>query len=266
MELTLRNQKTFVSTGGRDFNPKGNVLLFLHGSGQSHLSWMLQSRFFANRGWDVLAPDFPAHYLSAGSPLETIEDMADWSAELLEAAGVATATIIGHSQGGLICLELARRHPSKVKKMAIIASAMAIPVNDMLIDMASKKESKAARSMVSWSHGQVGHLFDHTIPGQNHLSYGQQLMGQNGDGVLLTDLKACNAYDDGEAAAEAIACPALCILAEGDKMVPAKFGKMLGEKLSKGDVTVVAKAGHFVHSEQSVQTNAALKSFFEAAV
>jgi len=49
MRLTVQNQKTFVSTGGRAFDAKGEVLLFIHGSGQSHLSWVLQGRFFANR-------------------------------------------------------------------------------------------------------------------------------------------------------------------------------------------------------------------------
>jgi pimeloyl-ACP methyl ester carboxylesterase len=263
MELIVRGQKAFISSGGRKFNPNGKVLLFLHGSGQSHLSWLLQGRFFANRGWDVLAPDLPGHHLSDGAALTTIEDMADWSAELLSAAGVASATIIGHSQGGLICLELARRHPSKVEKIAIIASAMAIPVNDALIDMAAKTEPKAAKAMVSWSHGNDGHLFSHTMPGQTHLGYGRKVMAQNNVGTLLADLNACNAYQDGEAATQAITCPSICVLAEKDKMVPHKFGKMLAEKLAHCDVEMIPQAGHFVQSEKSVETNNALRSFFE---
>ena len=51
MRITLNNTEIFASTGGRDFDPAGNVVLFIHGSGQSHLGFMLQHRFFANRGW-----------------------------------------------------------------------------------------------------------------------------------------------------------------------------------------------------------------------
>ena len=261
MELEVSQQKTFVSTGGRDFDPRGKVLLFIHGSGQSHLSWLLQGRFFANRGWQVLAPDLPGHYLSGGEALATIEEQADWCAELLATLGVKTATIIGHSQGGLICLELARRHPAKVEKMAIIASAMAIPVNDALIDLAANVEPKAARAMVSWSHGSEGHRFDHSMPGQNHLGYGREVMGQNPAGVLLTDLKSCNNYQNGAEAAQAITCPSICILAEKDKMVPKKFGLKLAEQLTDCQVEVIAGAGHFVQSEKSFQTNSALRPF-----
>ena len=76
MKVMVRGQETFISTGGRAFDGSANVLLFLHGSGQSHLSFMLQGRFFANRGWAVLTPDMPAHGLSDGSALTSIEDMA----------------------------------------------------------------------------------------------------------------------------------------------------------------------------------------------
>ena len=105
MKVMVRGQETFISTGGRAFDASGNVLLFLHGSGQSHLSFMLQGRFFANRGWQVLTPNMPAHGLSEGAALTSIEDMADWVAELLDVLNVASANVIGHSQGGLIGLE-----------------------------------------------------------------------------------------------------------------------------------------------------------------
>jgi pimeloyl-ACP methyl ester carboxylesterase len=264
MKTLINGVETFISTGGREFDPKGKVLLFIHGSGQSHLSFVLQGRFFANRGWQVLAPDMPGHSFSGGEPLTSIEAMADWHAELLNALGVDQAIIIGHSQGGLISLEMGRRHPGRVEKIVILASALAIPVNDMLLDMAAQKEAKAMAAMVSWSHDQDGHRFDHTMPGQSHLDYGKEVMAQNKNGVLWTDLTACNNYTDGEAAAKAITCPMLCILAAKDKMVPAKFGKKLTELVQDCTCHVIADAGHFVQSEKSVETNALMRPFFGA--
>ena len=264
MRTQVNGIETFISTGGRPFDPKGKVLLFIHGSGQSHLSFVLQGRFFANRGWQVLAPDMPGHYLSHGDPLTSIEAMADWHADLLTTLGVDSAIIIGHSQGGLVSLEMGRRHPDRVEKIVILASALAIPVNDMLLDMAANKESKAIASMVSWSHDQDAHRFDHTMPGQSHLDYGLEVMAQNNNGVLWTDLNACNNYTAGEDAAKAITCPMLCILAAKDKMVPAKFGKKLAEHVSDSTCNVIADAGHFVQSEKSVETNALMRPFFGA--
>ena len=261
MRIMVHNHEIFASTGGREFDPTGPVLLFIHGSGQSHLTWVLQGRFFANRGWQVLAPDLPGHYLSGGNALSSIELMADWCADLLTSAGVKTAAIIGHSQGGLVALELARRYPQRVTKLAIIASAMAIPVHDSLLDMATNTEEKAATAMVAWGHDAIGHAHDHTMPGQSHLGYGEKVMGQNPTGVLLTDLTACNQYKDGEVAAKAVACPSICILAERDKMTPAKFGKALGDVLPDNQTHIINGAGHFVHSEKPVETNMLLRSF-----
>ena len=84
MRLTLNNTKIFASTGGRDFDPSGPVVLFVHGSGQSHLGFMLQHRFFANRGFQCITPDMPGHGLSNGEALTTIEAMADWYAQFMQ--------------------------------------------------------------------------------------------------------------------------------------------------------------------------------------
>ena len=264
MKITINNHDTFISTGSRDFDPGGNVLLFIHGSGQSHLTWILQSRYFANRGYQVLSPDLPGHYLSQGAPLETIEAQADWCITLLDALGVKKAAVIGHSQGGLICLELASRYPDRVQKMATISAAKAIPVNDALIDLSQQAEQEAHRAMVSWSHASTGHKFDHTMPGYNHLDSSKQLMDQNADGVLTIDLNACNNYTNGEIAATKITCPSLCLLAAKDKMVPQKFGKMLAADLKDCRLEVIPKAGHFLPSETAQETNAVLRSFFSA--
>ena len=264
MKITVNNTDTFVSTGTRPFDPSGDVLLFIHGSGQSHLTWMLQSRYFANRGFQVLAPDLPGHYLSSGQPLESIEAAADWCIALLDEMKVSTATVIGHSQGGLVCLELSSRYPDRIKKMAIVSAAKAIPVNDALIELSQKAEPKAHGAMVSWSHADTGHKFDHTMPGHNHLDGGKQVMGQNPDGVLATDLNACNNYTNGDAAAAAITCPSLCLLAAQDKMVPVKFGKMLAADLKNSTLEIIPNAGHFLPSEMAHETNKSLRAFFNA--
>ena len=59
MKHQLDDMPVHIATGGRSFDPAKTVLLFLHGSGQNHLTWVLQSRYFAYRNYAVLAPDFP---------------------------------------------------------------------------------------------------------------------------------------------------------------------------------------------------------------
>ncbi len=266
MKLTVQNQKTFASTGGRAFDAKGEVLLFIHGSGQSHLSWVLQGRFFANRGWQVLAPDLPGHGLSEGAPLGSIVEMADWCADLLAAAGVSKATVIGHSQGGLIGLEMARRHAGKVKGLALVACAMAIPVNPALLDMAKNKEPQAIAAMVAWGHDQTGHFHDHSMPGQSHVNFGERLMANNPAGTLYADLKACADYQEGQVAAQAVECPVLCVLAGKDRMTPIKSGRVMAGVLPQAGLKEIPGGGHMLPSEQPLETNLALRGFFSNEV
>ncbi|MEQ3754912.1 MAG: alpha/beta hydrolase, partial [Planktomarina sp.] len=149
MKLTLNNVEIFASTGGRDFDPSsGPVVLFVHGSGQSHLGFMLQHRFFANRGFQCITPDMPGHGLSKGEALTTVEAMADWYAQFMQALGIPKAILVGHSMGGLIELELASRYPDLVAKAAFISTALAIPVNDALINLAATNESAAIAAMM----------------------------------------------------------------------------------------------------------------------
>lgn len=262
MKLEINGAEIFASTGGRDFDPKGNVILFLHGSGQNHLGFQLQHRFFANRGWQAITPDFPGHGLSGGAPLTSIGDMADWVADFMEAAGIETAHVVGHSQGGLILLELAARHGSKVKTAAFVATGPAIPVNDYLLGLAENNEPKAIASMMDWGHGPAGHMHDHTMPGLSHTNYGSRLMGSNVPGALFADLSACNAYEGGPAAADAISCPTITILSGQDKMTPIKTGRALNKALG-GELHEIPHSGHMSITEQPFDVNVPLREFIE---
>ncbi len=263
MKIDVNGSSIFASTGGRDFDPQGEAILFIHGSGQSHLSFILQSRFFANRGYAVLAPDMPAHGLSDGTPLDSIEAQADWHADLLDAAGVKATHVVGHSQGGLVGLELARRHADKVRSLSFVGTAAAIPVNDALIDMAKNKEARAIDMMIDWGHGRQGHMHDNTQPGNTHLYFGRELMAANESGALHADLVACNNYKDGLEAAKAVTCPVQCTFGQKDKMTPVKFGMKLAEAVGVGP-TIVAGAGHMLPSEHPFDVNREIRKLIEA--
>ena len=260
MKLKVNCEETFASTGGRTFDPSGDVVLFIHGSGQSHLGFMLQHRFFANRGWQCITPDMPGHGLSQGDPLQTIEEMADWYIAFMKAAGISTATLVGHSMGGLIELELASRYPDFVSKAAFISTALSIPVADTLVDLAATKESAAIAAMMDWGHGQTGHVHEHTLPGTSHMLYGSRLMAGNAVGALHSDLKACNLYINGPAAAAKTECHTLTIVCGQDRMTPRKTGLALHAALG-GVLVEIPHSGHMSITEQHFDVNKALRAF-----
>src|ERR1700759_831922 len=128
MQLSVNGLETFVATGGREFDLSQPTVVFLHGAGFDHTTWALHSRWFAHHGHGVLAPDLPGHGRSAGAPLASIAEMADWTASLLDAAGVAKARLVGHSMGSLIALETAARHPARVFALGLIGTAATMTV------------------------------------------------------------------------------------------------------------------------------------------
>ena len=75
MKFKVNNVEVFASTGGRPFDRNKPLIIFVHGSGLTHMTWVLQTRYFAFHGYSVLALDMPGHGLSSGESLKSIEDI-----------------------------------------------------------------------------------------------------------------------------------------------------------------------------------------------
>ena len=109
MKFKVNNEEVFASTGGRPFDKDKPLIVFVHGSGLTHMVWVLQTRYFAFHGYSVLALDMPGHGLSGGKSLKSIECMADWVNDVIDAVDFKEASLVGHSQGCLVTIECASR-------------------------------------------------------------------------------------------------------------------------------------------------------------
>src|SRR5690606_11493506 len=107
MDLVVDGKKAFAYTAAREPDPAKPTVVFVHGAGLDHSSFLLQSRYFAYHGRNVLAVDLPGHGRSEGAPLPSIERMAQWVLAVLKEASIASASVVGHSMGSLIALECA---------------------------------------------------------------------------------------------------------------------------------------------------------------
>ena len=87
VQIELNGQAAYAYTGGKPFDAALPCVVFIHGAQNDHSVWGLQSRWFAHHGFGVLAVDLPGHGRSAGKPLPSIEDLADWIELLLEKVG-----------------------------------------------------------------------------------------------------------------------------------------------------------------------------------
>lgn len=261
MYFEVNGKRTFATTGGKAFEKSQPAVIFLHGSGLDHTFWGLHSRFFAFRQYSVLVPDLPGHTHSEGPPLSSIEEMADWLNDVVEALDADSVSIIAHSQGCLVALEFASRYKDKLKSVSFVASGLATPVNAALIDAAENNPEAAIAMMLGWGFGSTGHLHQGPIPGNSMVAGGVHVMRRNVPDALATDLKACDNYKNGRNAAAAITCPVQVILAGKDRMAPRKAGMELVEHLRNPELHILADSGHMVPQEVPDECRTLLRNF-----
>ena len=155
----------------------------------------LHSRWFAHHGYSVLAPDLPGHGRSSGAAARRpLPEMADWTAALLDAAGVTKAWLVGHSMGSLIAIETAARHPSKVSALSLIGTAATMTVGPDLLKAAEANDISAIDMVSIWGLGFQAELGGSLAPGLWMHSGAQRVLGRCRPGVLFNDLSACNTY------------------------------------------------------------------------
>ena len=258
MNLLVNGRQAFVATGGREFDASQPAVVLIHGAGFDHTAWALHSRWFAHNGFSVLVPDLPGHGRSAGPTLSSIAEMADWTAALLSATGANKAHLIGHSMGSLIALETAARHPDKVSALSLIGTAASMTVGPDLLK-AAEANDQAAIDMVSiWGLGFSAELGGSLAPGLWMHGGAQRVLQRCAEGVLFSDLSACNAYANAVAAAARVNVPTTVILGERDMMTPARAGKKLAAAIPHARTVVLAGAGHMLMAERPDQLLAAL--------
>lgn len=263
MQFIVQGYPAFAYTGGKPFalSPsKGPAIVFIHGAAFDHSVWQWQSRYFAHHGFTVLAVDFPAHGRSPGPARASIEELADWVAAFIEAAGLERAAVAGHSMGSLVALETAIRHPSRVTKLALVGTAAPMLVGESFL-AAARDDSPAAFDMeTAWGHARGALLAASPVPGTSLMGASRALNGRARDGVLHADLEACHAWKPPLAAIRALRIPTLVLVGSRDQMTPLKAGRALAAEIP-GATLVTLDAGHSMMSEAPRETLDALKRF-----
>jgi len=263
MKLKVNGKEAYFTTSGREIIKDQPTIVFVHGSGLTHVTWVLQTRYFAFHGYNTIAVDLPGHGDSEGPPLKSIEEMADWIAELLDVLEIKKASYVGHSQGCLIGLEFAHRHADKLELLALINGSLSMKMNPELLQLALNKDHKAVDLMMDWVHGPLGQVGGHPVPGLSHIGMGNQLVSSNNNGALGADFNACDQYENGEKAASNINHPTLCIIGKHDRMTPRKVGIELASKIKNSQKVIIEDSGHMSILETASDTKNLLKTFFK---
>ncbi len=264
MLLTVQGVDAYCYTGGKPFDPALPTVVFIHGAQNDHSVWALQTRYFAHHGYGVLAVDLPGHGRGKGGAKASVAELADWLLQVLDAAGVQKAALFGHSMGSLIALEASHQAPERVTHLGMIGSTYPMKVSDALLETSRSDEQSAIDMVNIWSHSSIAHKPSCPGPGFSVMGGARRLMQRisqiNPQQVFYTDFSACNAYANGEAAAQAVRCPTLFLFGARDMMTPPKSTRLLTSTIKHGKVVTV-DSGHSLMSEQPDAVLDALFSF-----
>jgi pimeloyl-ACP methyl ester carboxylesterase len=272
MELTVNHAKTYCYTGGKPFDAAKPTIVFIHGVLHDHSVWILQSRYLANHGYNVLAVDLPGHCRSAGEAPSSVEEAADFIAALLDAAGVQKAALVGHSWGSLIALEAASRLKERVTHLVLVGTAFPMKVSPVLIETSLSEPMKALNMINVFSRSTLCAPPSVLGPGTwvfgTSVALGKRVLASNTKvNVFHRGFVACDRYANGEQAISAIACPVLFVLGTQDQMTAPKAAQSLISKAKAcGKLVQVVNVpvGHHQMSEAPEETLMAIRDFLKA--
>ncbi|MEB0058064.1 MULTISPECIES: alpha/beta hydrolase [unclassified Variovorax] len=265
MNYTVNGHTTYAYTGGKPLDAAKPTVVFIHGVLNDHSVWILQSRYFANHGWNVLAVDLPGHCRSAGAPPASVEEAAQFIVALLDAAGIEKAALVGHSFGSLIALEAAARAPTRVTHLAMVGTAYPMVVSPALLESSLNQPLRAIDMVNNFSHSMLAPPPSSLGPGTwlygSSRALMRRVLSSNRDvNVFHVGFKACNDYAGGESAISAVRCPVLFLLGDADQMTQPRATKTLTSKTPNAKVVMV-HAGHALMSEAPDDVLFALRDF-----
>lgn len=107
--------KLFYREEGSD----GPNIVILHGLFGSSDNWLPQARMLAEDS-HVYVVDLRNHGQSSHSEAFNYEVMADDVGEFIEAEGISSPVLVGHSMGGKTAMTLALRNPAMLSAIVVV--------------------------------------------------------------------------------------------------------------------------------------------------
>lgn len=250
MYVEVRKNKTFYSNGTGKIRKDQPAVVFLHGAGFDHSVWVLPARYFARHGYNVFALDYPGHGRSEGALCNSISSMADWVNDAIDALGITSAAIVGHSMGSLVALNFAARYRGKTRVLALLGTSTPMPVADPLLDAARDNHHDAIDMANTWSHSSFGLMGGNESPGMWMTMGSQRLLERAAEDVFHTDLNACSEFKQGAELAAKINAETLLIIGEQDKMAAPVNALEVAAAIPNCRVVRLNPCGHAMLSEQ----------------
>src|SRR5215207_1959130 len=211
-----------------DDRGSGRAIVLIHGHPFNRGMWAPQLDSLAG-DFRVVAPDLPGYGASPqrGARI-TMRELADAVLELVDELGIARATVVGLSMGGLVAMELALARPDRVDGL-VLAATTAAPV--------TPEEAQERRGLAAdiEENGVLGAAAAALRGRAERPDYSR----------LLSDLRV----------------PSLVVAGDADSYAPAPVTDQLVASLPAPEVVRLPGVGHLPNLEAPERFDAALRAF-----
>ena len=243
--------------------PQRDPLLLIMGLGATLEWWnrlrpLLASRFrtilFDNRG--VGRSDVPPGPYS-------IPMMADDASAVLEAAGVASAHVVGFSMGGCIAQELVLRHPARVRSLVLGCTSCggrdAVPAAPE-VRAALTSRANMSREEAMWT--MAPYTFDASTPREVIAGeFALRLRATVSNDGFFAQLEAIRVWPGSLSRLGAVSAPTLVIHGETDQLVPPENGRILARAIPHATLDMLPRASHIFMTDQFEPASQAILAF-----
>lgn len=245
----------------------GDPIIFLHSSYTGRNSFGRQRRALEPhfrlilrdlRGHNGAEPRVPADYA-----MDTTE--VDDLARVLDAEGIGSAHLVGHSTGGLIAFAFARRYPERVRRLALIEPALL----DLLEGDLRASDRALMRKVIATAETEgttaAGRmLFDYILGTGWDRGVRPATLAQieAGARMIAHHSRALLAHRVTEEDVAAVQPPILFIHGAASNAIHDQMVRRLRRARPEATFLWVEGAGHAVHVDQPDVVNQALIDFF----
>ncbi|MDP9074151.1 MAG: alpha/beta fold hydrolase [Actinomycetota bacterium] len=256
----------------------GPVLLLIHGIAGSSRTWAGVLPLLA-RDFDVVAPDLLGHGDSA-KPLGdcSLGAYASGLRDFMAVLGMDRATLVGHSLGGGIALQLAYQHPECCERLVLVDSgglgrevswllrSLTLPGAELLAPVLFPQVIR------QWGDGVARFLRDRGLrsgrAAESWRAYAS-LTDPDSRRVFLRTVRAV--IDPGGQSVSALDrlylaahFPTLIVWGECDGIIPVDHGRAAHQAMPSSRLEIIEGAGHHPHVEEPLRFADAVADFVHA--
>lgn len=229
------------------------TLVFVHGSGGSHLLWNYQRQFFEG-SYNVFAVNLPGHGEAGSDGEDSVGAYAGHLLNLLRAIPGDLYCLFGHSLGGAIIQEFTLLHPQYVEALVLVGTGARLRVLPEILEGIQMRFEETVRSICDYAFSKK--------TSRDMIEKGVEAMLQARPAVLHGDFAACDRFDIMDRVGT-IQVPTLVVCGSDDMLTPPKYAQFLVQKIEGARVEIIDGAGHMVMIERPHEFNSRVMEFLQ---